>query len=129
MGIKIGDPFYDVPDTEGYYDPVIWAYTNGIVKGLSGYPQIFDPKGTCTRGQLATMLYRLSGEPEIELPEESPFTDVETTEGYYKPIYWAYKNGYVNGYKQTDGTYKFKPKNDCTRAQVVIILYKMAGKP
>ncbi len=43
----------------------------------------------------------------------------------YKAILWASKNGIVKGYP--DNT--FRPNKNITRKSIVIILWRMAGKP
>ncbi|MBR0086032.1 MAG: S-layer homology domain-containing protein, partial [Lachnospiraceae bacterium] len=84
----------------------------------------FSPADSTTRGQFATMLYRFAGSPAFEMPA-NPFTDVSKSDGYFKPIMWAYATKIVNGTSKTT----YSPKDTCTRGQIVTMLYKMAGKP
>ena len=49
--------FSDIMDDSYYADAVAWAVENGITTGVGG--DRFDPNSTCTRGQIATFLYRL----------------------------------------------------------------------
>ena len=49
--------FTDVPTDSYYAQAVAWAVENGITAGVGGGR--FDPNATCTRGQIATFLYRL----------------------------------------------------------------------
>ena len=49
--------FADVPADSYYAQAVVWAVENGITTGVGGGR--FDPTATCTRGQIATFLYRL----------------------------------------------------------------------
>ena len=58
-------------------------------------------------------------------PSSSPFTDVPDTVSYYKYVMWAYNNGIVKGTSATT----FSPKGSVTRGQIVLMLYRMAGKP
>ena len=51
------NPFTDVPVTEYYAEPVLWAVANGITQG-DGSPTTFNPNGKCTRAQIVTFLYR-----------------------------------------------------------------------
>ena len=55
-GHNSSNPFTDVPQGGYYYDAVIWAYENGIASGLTG--NRFGTDESCTRGQVATFLYR-----------------------------------------------------------------------
>ncbi len=50
------NPFTDVPDSQYYYDAVLWAVEKGITTGMSA--NSFAPNATCTRGQIVTFLYR-----------------------------------------------------------------------
>ena len=52
-----GASFADVPADSYYSQAVAWAIENGITAGVGGGR--FDPNSTCTRGQIATFLYRL----------------------------------------------------------------------
>ncbi len=111
-------PFKDVKSTDGYYDAIVWAYNQGIIKGYSD--KTFRPKNECTRGNVATMLYKFAGQPDVPDDTENPFTDVKSTEGYYKPIMWMVSNGITNGTSDTT----FSPKASCKRSQVVTFLYR-----
>lgn len=54
------------------------------------------------------------------------FSDVTNRSDYwYAPVYWGAEKGIVGGYP--DGT--FRPDNECTRAQMVTFLWRMAGTP
>lgn len=50
------NPFADVKPGEFYYTAVLWAVENGITNGTG--PSSFSPDSPCTRGQIATFLYR-----------------------------------------------------------------------
>ena len=57
---------------------------------------------------------------------QTRFYDVnDSTQSYYKPVYWGADNGVVAGY---DGGVYFGPDNDCTRAQFVTFLWRLAGR-
>lgn len=54
------------------------------------------------------------------------FYDVnDTGKYYYKPVYWAADNGITTGY---DKVY-FGPQRNCTRRELSIFLWRLAGKP
>ena len=53
-------PFKDLKKGAFYEKAVAWAVENEITNGLK--PAVFDPDGTCTRGQVVTFLYRATGE-------------------------------------------------------------------
>jgi uncharacterized repeat protein (TIGR02543 family) len=50
------NPFSDVKKTDYYYNPVIWAYENGITAGTD--ENSFSPSNDCLRAQIVTLLYR-----------------------------------------------------------------------
>ena len=55
-----GASFSDVPADSYYAQAVAWAIENGITAGVGGGR--FDPNSTCTRGQIATFLWRAMAE-------------------------------------------------------------------
>ena len=55
-----GTAFQDVAAGSYYGDAVAWAIENGITAGVGGGR--FDPNSTCTRGQIATFLWRAMAE-------------------------------------------------------------------
>ena len=56
---------------------------------------------------------------------ENPFTDVSASHWAHDDITYVYENDLMNG---TDGSL-FSPESTTTRAQVVTILYRLAGQP
>lgn len=54
-------PFTDVSESDYAYDAVVWAWKNGVAGGVSETE--FCMKQAVTREQLASILYRLSGNP------------------------------------------------------------------
>lgn len=57
-------PFTDVQKGDWYYDEIVWAYNEGILKGVS--ETLAAPNAAATREQVATMFYRFVGNPEEE---------------------------------------------------------------
>ena len=115
-------PFTDVVYGRYYYDNVGWAYSGGIVQGMSATS--FAPEDTCTRAQAVTFLHRAAGEPEVTA-NECPFVDVEPGRYYYKAVLWAVEQGIVQGVDQTH----FAPDDTVTRGHFVTFLYRLAGTP
>ena len=104
--------FTDVPKGEYYYDAVMWAANEGITGGTSA--DTFSPSANCSRAQVVTFLHRMIASPEpaaITLP----FTDVEASDYFYKPVKWAFGSKITGGTSDTT----FSPDANCTRAQVV----------
>lgn len=62
---EVGSKFVDV-SANAYYAPyVYWAYENGIVNGVS--TKEFEPEGTLTREQMATIVSRSIGNLKLDL--------------------------------------------------------------
>lgn len=111
------NPFRDVKPSEYYYKAVLWAVEKGITTGMSATE--FGPHETCTRGQVATFLWRAQGKP-APAGSSNPFRDVRSSDYYYEAILWAVENGITNG----TGGGKFSPEDSCTRGQIVTFLYR-----
>ena len=111
------NPFTDVPENIYYYKAILWAVEEGITTGITATE--FGPEMTCTRGQVATFLWRAAGKP-APTGEGEGFTDVPETVYYYEPILWAAENGITTG----TGDGLFSPEESCTRAQIVTFLYR-----
>jgi len=118
------NPFADVKESNYFYDPVMWALYHDpqVTKGTDD--KHFSPGATCDRGQVVTFLWRASGEPEPKT-SVNPFTDVKTTDYFYKAVLWAVENGITNGVSKT----QFGPKQPCDRGQVVTFLWRAKGEP
>ena len=110
------NPFVDVPANAYYYDAVLWAVEQGITNGLDDTQ--FGPDQECTRGQVATFLWRYAEEPTPS--GTNPFTDVTAADFYYDSVLWAVENGVTKG--MGDGI--FAPNNPCTRGQIVTFLFR-----
>ena len=108
-------PFIDVKKSEWYYDPVLYVYENGIMKGMSG--KTFEPETSVTRAMFVTMLGRLWG---VEQKVTNAFKDVSVATGdwYAGYVGWASENKIVNGYP--DKT--FKPDDPLTREQMAAVI-------
>ena len=115
-------PFVDVKEADYFYTPVLWAVEKGITNGTSATK--FSPEEPCTRGQIVTFLWRACGSPE-PTSTKNPFTDVKTSDYYYKAVIWAVEKGITTGVSAT----KFGPNEACTRGQVATFLWRAQGKP
>ena len=110
-------PFKDVAKNHTFYKAILWASQKGITKG---YPDgTFGINGTCTRGQIATFIWRYKGSPAPKTTK-SPFKD-KITKAYLKAVLWAAENGITYGY--SDKT--FRDTENCTRGQIVTFLYRV----
>ncbi|MBR4623546.1 MAG: S-layer homology domain-containing protein [Clostridia bacterium] len=112
--------FLDVPYEASYLPYVNWAYQNGVIQGTTA--DTFGPDEACRRCDLAVMLYRMFGKPSVS-GQSIPFTDVKSSDYYYKAVLWAYNKGYIKGTSDT----KFNPKGSITRQDMVVILWRIDG--
>ena len=112
-------PFTDVSWDHWAYSAVKRVYTRGLMVGVSDTN--FAPGQTLSRAMLASILYRLAGEPAVTA--ENPFTDVPADRWYTDAVIWAAENGIVVGCG--DGT--FRPNAPATRAQTAVMLYAYAN--
>ncbi|MCG7308947.1 DUF839 domain-containing protein [Brachybacterium sp. ACRRE] len=116
--------FSDVKKGSEHYDAIQWAALKGIIPGRAD--DTFAPRKKVTRAALAAFLYRAAGKPEVSLPRNEPFGDVEQGEtNNYRAIIWAKQQGIVGGY--SDGT--FRPTQAVTRQETAAYLYRYAGSP
>ena len=115
--------FSDI-DNSGYREGIEKAAAKGIINGYAD--GTFKPDAQVTRAQFITMLYRVAGSPEVEIPEgkteiELGFTDADTISDEYKTaVAWGVQNGIIKGYE--DDT--FRPNQAISRAQMVTMLYR-----
>lgn len=116
FAINTGMPFTDVEASDPYFEAVKYVYEHNpqLMNGMTATS--FGGYGTITRGQVVTILYRLSGSPSVS--SYSGFTDVNTSKYYAAPITWARNNGIVDGYGTT-----FGPEDPITREQLAKILH------
>lgn len=116
-------PFTDVVDSNWYGSAVIWAYNTGIIKGVS--ETSFDPYGIATRAQVALILYRMEGSPDVTEDLLDQFSDGATVSAYARDaMNWAVANGIIKGF-QTDGKPQLQPSSYTTRAEAAAILHRL----
>ncbi len=111
------NPFTDIHKKDYYYKAVLWAVEKGITDGYT--KTTFAPERACTRGQVATFLYRAEGSPSVK-DISNPFRDVKKNDFYYKAVLWAVKEGITKGTSKTT----FGPNETCTRGQIATFLYR-----
>ena len=111
-------PFNDVPEGYWAYDAIQYVYGEGLMAGTSG--STFSPEGTTTRGQIVTILWRLSGSPVVNYLMD--FDDVDPAAYYAEAIRWATSEGIAGGY----GNGSFGPDDPITREQLAVMLHRYA---
>lgn len=66
--VETSAAFTDVAEDAPYAQAVVWAVAQGITNGTT--ETTFGPEATCTRGQIATFLYRAAQAEQAETPAE-----------------------------------------------------------
>ncbi|WP_298033092.1 S-layer homology domain-containing protein [uncultured Dysosmobacter sp.] len=110
--------FTDVPASAYYAEAVDWAVENNITAGTSA--TTFSPDRTCTTAQILTFLWRAKGSPEPKAGDS--FSDISSSDYFYKAALWAKEKGLVSGDT-------FNGDTPCTRSATVTYLWKLAGRP
>lgn len=112
--------FDDVPISKWYAEPIAYCRATGLMNGVS--ETLFDPESHMNRAMMATVLYRVAGEPYAEFV---PFDDVETERYYTEAVSWTAQTGIAAGY----GDGQFGTDDDITREQIVTMLWRYEGCP
>ncbi|MEM7141107.1 MAG: S-layer homology domain-containing protein [Actinomycetota bacterium] len=113
--------FSDVPAGRYYSAAVDWLKDQEITTGVGG--NRFAPDDVVTRGQMATFLFRLEGEPGGS--PAAGFSDVPAGAFYAKAVDWLLYRGITTGV----GGNRFAPNDPVTRAQMATFLWRLAGSP
>ena len=114
-------PFADVKEEDYFFEPVLWAFENGVTGGVA--PNLFGSLDGCTRAQVVTFLWSAAGKP-APTSGENPFNDVAEGQYYYDAVQWAMENGITSGLSADS----FGPDVTCTRGQIVTFLWRAIGK-
>ena len=117
--------FNDVASGQWYTDAVNWAAANNIINGVEG--NNFDPTGSLTREQMATILYRYTqykGADVSASGDISGFVDSANVSSWAADaVKWAVGSGLVNG---VEGN-ALAPQGTSTRAQAATVLMRFVG--
>ena len=116
--------FKDVKQGAWYYNAVIWAADNGIVKGYED--GCFYPNRPITREQMVTMLYRYMQFKGLRVDASSEdwksFTDYANVHAWAQDaMAWAVHNGVVNGIQNN----QLAPTHTAQRSQVAKIIMEI----
>ncbi len=113
---------YDDVDSDAWYADMVKEAT---IKGLMGRDgnvgNNFNPDGKITRGMVATVLYRMAGEPKVTYADK--FSDVKDGLWYSESIVWASEAKVVSGYANG----KFGPDDAIKREDFAIMLRNYAN--
>ena len=111
-------PFTDVSRGQWFYSYVYYAYTTGLMDGVSYYS--FAPDSASTRAMVVQILYRMAGSPYVS--GTSGFGDVSAAAWYSDAVTWAVRNNVVEGRSDT----VFDPNAAVSRQELATMLYRYA---
>ena len=118
--VESATSFQDVPVGTWYTDAVVWAYANGVTKGVT--PDYFQPHAPVTREQMFTFFVRfaaLNGETIETKGDLTNFTDAASLSPYaVEAVTWAYESGLLVGISSNT----LAPRGTSSRAQVATVL-------
>ncbi len=123
---RFTDNFEDVTEDKYYYKEIGTAKALGITNGRDG--KIFDPGGSITRQDMATMVYRvLEKEGKLDFDEKFSlslkFSDAHKISEYAEaPVAAMVDMGLLSGYE----TGEFIPGGNATRAETAVFLNRVA---
>ncbi|HIY27199.1 MAG TPA: S-layer homology domain-containing protein [Candidatus Acutalibacter pullistercoris] len=112
--------FEDVNTGDWFYGEVMTAANAGWVNGME--PGKFEPNGTMTRAQFATIVARILG-CDTDATVESMFPDCNETDWFNAAVTFCVKRGIIAG----DDKGYFNPNEPITREQMAKILCEAAG--
>ena len=118
--------FTDVDSGAYYAEAVRWAASEKVVEGTTA--ETFAPDAAVTRAQVVTMLYRFAKAQGMDTTQGGmairEFDDFDAVPAYaLEAMDWAVNAGVLKGDNN-----RLLPQDNCTRAQIVTMLYRaLAG--
>ena len=118
--------FNDVDSGAYYAEAVRWAASEKVVEGTTA--ETFAPDAAVTRAQVVTMLYRFAKAQGMDTPQGGmairEFDDFDAVPAYaLEAMDWAVNAGVLKGDNN-----RLLPQDNCTRAQIVTMLYRALGE-
>jgi len=120
------------PQHTYYHKAVAWAEENGVVNGMGGGK--FEPRGSVTREQIATTLFRMQGEKSGEEVMfsgiyDSAFTDSANISDWAKAaVYWAVYQEIWCAVDSTDSGTALNSRSPSNRAQIAVMMTRYQEK-
>ena len=118
--------FTDVDSGAYYAEAVRWAASEKVVEGTTA--ETFAPDAAVTRAQVVTMLYRFAKAQGMDTTQGGmairEFDDFDAVPAYaLEAMDWAVNAGVLKGDNN-----RLLPQDNCTRAQIVTMLYRVLGE-
>lgn len=118
--------FADVSLQHKFHTEIAWMYCQGYSKGWAQAPglPLYRPSERLTRSAMAAFVYRMEAPKNYRAPSESPFSDVNPGDPFYKEITWMWKQGLSKGYAEA-GKPSFRPNNGLSREAMAAFMYRL----
>lgn len=118
--------FTDVDSGAYYAEAVRWAASEKVVEGTTA--ETFAPDAAVTRAQVVTMLYRFAKAQGMDTTQGGmairEFDGFDAVPAYaLEAMDWAVNAGVLKGDNN-----RLLPQDNCTRAQIVTMLYRALGE-
>ena len=118
--------FNDVDSGTYYAEAVRWAASEKVVEGTTA--ETFAPDAAVTRAQVVTMLYRFAKAQGMDTAQGGmairEFDDFDAVPAYaLEAMDWAVNAGVLKGDNN-----RLLPQDNCTRAQIMTMLYRALGE-
>lgn len=118
--------FNDVDSGTYYAEAVRWAASEKVVEGTTA--ETFAPDAAVTRAQVVTMLYRFAKAQGMDTTQGGmairEFDDFDAVPAYaLEAMDWAVNAGVLKGDNN-----RLLPQDNCTRVQIVTMLYRALGE-
>lgn len=118
--------FNDVDGGAYYAEAVRWAASEKVVEGTTA--ETFAPDAAVTRAQMVTMLYRFAKAQGMDTTQGGmairEFDDFDAVPAYaLEAMDWAVNAGVLKGDNN-----RLLLQDNCTRAQIVTMLYRALGE-
>lgn len=111
--------FNDVDASQWYYPYIVYCEKAGIVMGNDSGE--FRPNDKITREDIAVIIYRANFEKYDKEPQAPEFEDNGNISNYaVNAVGCLYHNGIVKGNENNN----FQPKNNSTRAEAAVMVYR-----
>lgn len=126
--VEMAKSFVDVSQDEWYAGYIGALVKTGITSGTSS--TTFSPNKNVTRQELAVFLIRaLELEESVKKIEmDSIFSDKDEIDSWARNhVVLAYEIGLLTGIENSDGTYRFQPKEFAERQALAILIHKFSN--
>lgn len=114
----------DVSEDDWFVQSGAYYYVSskGIINGYGN--RTFGPNDAITRGQVATILWRMAGSPTADADD---FLDVDYSQYYGAAVEWARETGVIHGYELEGVGVVFDAERTITREELAVMIANYAS--